>query len=470
MSASSSGSVSVDNAKRNIGKLQIHTSSYIKGAVYHSNKNGRLPIFAMDKVNPKNPGAKKFFSCSYSTFFSYYKKLPEKSRCFYETILPDLPSHLYIDIEGCINKNPKVNFDELFKKIMNELYEFIIMNLKLPADSTKFTIYILNSSKSTKYSKHLVIHITDVETKQCYRFKNNYHCGALMRHFHAYMLEKYGPVDQNKFYIWPSEDTKNDKLKQFFIDLGVYTKRRQFRLMGSSKFTNIDSKRRVLKLEKVQKWHNGNLEEPPMTNISRCPLLFFKQTLVQYVKFQEKFKTLICKELDGSDPGSSSLRTLEPKNGRHVSSFVTIGTKSQEKSKISKSISYAKPHAIMNELGKLFRIYYWIRDHEYVTNLKLTDDCRRIFIETNSKCCLNKQKEFRSKYVDHSKNRVYFILKLSNMELVQSCFNINYCNKVRTNLGFLNRKSPPLARMIARWVLPFERVYLGIPPRNIFNK
>lgn len=76
----------------------------IKDVVEHSITHGGLPIYACDKIS-KTVGAKEFYVGSYGEFFSMYNNLPAKDRCFYETILPEQPCHLYIDMESDIVAN-----------------------------------------------------------------------------------------------------------------------------------------------------------------------------------------------------------------------------------------------------------------------------------------------------------------------------------------------------------------------------
>ena len=83
----------------------------IRDAVQLSDKNGNLPIFAYDKPNPKNKGAKWFYVGSFGQFYHFYKNLDPQERCFYETLLPDQLCNLYADIEGMCKTNPNVDFE-----------------------------------------------------------------------------------------------------------------------------------------------------------------------------------------------------------------------------------------------------------------------------------------------------------------------------------------------------------------------
>lgn len=118
----------------------------IKDAVNISVENGGLPIYACDKVS-KTVGAKEFYTGSYDKFWQLYQKLPVGQRCFYETLLPEQPCHLYIDMEGEKVKEMNIPYESLSIKLLHELLNFMATFLCITENTNSFRIVELDSCK-----------------------------------------------------------------------------------------------------------------------------------------------------------------------------------------------------------------------------------------------------------------------------------------------------------------------------------
>lgn len=68
-----------------------------KKAYEFSDANGRLPIFSVD-CNDKT-ASKVYVVTGYSRWWSDYIKAKPDQRFAYEVVIPDLPCHLYVDLE-----------------------------------------------------------------------------------------------------------------------------------------------------------------------------------------------------------------------------------------------------------------------------------------------------------------------------------------------------------------------------------
>lgn len=214
------------------GKAPLHK------AIEESNKYGRLPIFSLDiAMKNTNTGAKSFVTTSYQSFWKNYVSTCPKERCFYEIILHEQPCHLYVDLDMDRNMNPNINVKMevwMQNEFIKECKECLI-NFNLANKSEDIRIITLDSTKESKFSKHFIFKINGI----C--FTNNYHCGAFIRRVRNKLLLRYGnDLDKNPFFIWKTEKDRKNKGKfinvhDFYADLAVYTKRRNWRLYASTK-------------------------------------------------------------------------------------------------------------------------------------------------------------------------------------------------------------------------------------------
>jgi hypothetical protein len=215
----------------------------------------------------------------------------------YEVIMEGVPLHLYLDMEGSKTTNPGVDFNALGSAILGELRRFM-SDFNIGGPFSKPVLIYLDSSTDAKFSKHVVYKIPGCV------FENNYVCGALMRNFHLHLINRYGQPSSNRFYVNPPGDAKS-KTKICILDFAVYTKFRDFRLIGSCKrkgCSNPNTPLRWLWLQGKKKQLSKEL---------------FLQCLIQNTHGDEIIQTIgssIFDTINGGIPYSSSLRTAQPLN------------------------------------------------------------------------------------------------------------------------------------------------------------
>jgi hypothetical protein len=143
-------------------------------------------------------------------------------------VLEGVPLDIYLDLEGSRLTNSDVDFDAVYASLMQE-FEMFLKQMRITGADLPATIVVLDSSNAKKFSKHVIYRLKESV------FANNYICGALMRNFHLHLLRRYGPPETNKFYINPEEAAVKKNVKKCLLDFAVYTKNRDFRLVGSCK-------------------------------------------------------------------------------------------------------------------------------------------------------------------------------------------------------------------------------------------
>ncbi|OQR80577.1 hypothetical protein THRCLA_11985 [Thraustotheca clavata] len=168
-------------------------------------------------------GSRKFLVADTSLFAEKYVATASDQRHVYE-IIQDQPCRLYFDLEYTKQCNsgisdPNTLLDHFFGLLSLAFYRHYEILLKRDA------IISLESSSDTKFSQHWIV-APIVDGKEIF-FRNNIHAG----HFVKSMLAAFVNDESHPFYVF-----KKDGTKQLFIDTGVYTKNRAFRLWLSSKY------------------------------------------------------------------------------------------------------------------------------------------------------------------------------------------------------------------------------------------
>jgi hypothetical protein len=420
-----------------------------KQAYNYSDAHGKLPIFSVDISNQH--ASKAYIVTGYVKWWENYSSIEPAKRYAYEVVLPGVPCHLYVDLEAEFSANPEIKdtiqirFVELLAELKDFLYNMHVAPKEL-LDKTRFVV--LDSSKSTKFSKHCIVKIPEV------LFDNNYHCGALIRRFQIHILNKFGPKETNPYFVFPENEEKRDpQFKQFLIDMGVYTKGRDFRLLGSYKRAgNNDPKKKKRFLWLYNK--------PGILND-----VDFFDTLIQ---FQPKPSTIryyvshIIDTVNGGDPMSSSLRTVAPvgehftewgnvleTTGNSVVGFVESGNNRSRNKRMKPSNINPCPAGLVQGIANMIKNKY---------KIEITGFQRRgnvLFYNTNYHGCRIKSKVTKSKGATHSKNVIFFQVFGNSGVVKQSCFNQTYCfdtstNKHRTDHLFTIR-DPDTVRSLMDW-------------------
>ncbi len=414
-SVNESDYVSEEYCKFREYSLTYHINYVIKSSYKLSEQeHGHLcpvPVFSQDKTKKEcleylrckgeciddtviPGGKKKFFTSGYQKFKTMYLKIKKGSRYFYETILPHIPCHLYIDVEMYHNTNPKVDMENFQKIFEKEIIKFLIQENYIN-DKRECDFIILDSSNLKKFSKHYIIKIKG----KC--FRNNFHCGALMRKFHNYIIKEYGSIDDNPFFFWDEKEKKFEynpvkHNRVFIVDMGVYTSGRQFRLYGSSKESSPE---RILLLQ------DQNSEGDVLPDI-------FLSTLIQRVEHDDEL--ISCLEENGNEPESTSDRrfflseqTKKQKLNTHPQFNVSHHVKLDDK--VIKNNFPNICGSIMDFIDKQLTCGGRVEKCDlFYPNTKT------MCISTGSKYCL-----IRGDY--HKSNHIYYIVNLQQGIYYQKC-------------------------------------------------
>lgn len=451
----------------------------IKDAIEISEKHGGLPIYACDKPS-KTVGAKVFYTGSYDQFWTMYHSMSREDRCFYETILPEQPCHLYLDMEGDIEEgdimeNMKMNdYVELSQDLLNELIDFIIIFCKdilIHIKKEDFRIIELDSSSEKKFSKHYIIKIKDGSSnnENYIMFYNNFHCGALMRRFQKNIVQLYGGIDNNKYFHNHTSQRTENCIKTFLIDMGVYTLRRQFRLIGSAKRTQANKRREI--------WVTNKPKELTKELFLDCLIQYIPTNLSELknngmgsgvsASDQKVIHLLKITELNGSEAMSSSLKSFDNlgnpvsiaihnQNIRHSIGEVPGSAISKwsikepnnidelhnergQKRKLNSNVDNYScydtmlPKGLQNALKKYYKDKWGYNICGYILSPN------KIKLETYDKRCMNKKLKYKED--EHKFNHVYFVVFTNTLCHIQGCYDETYCidvktgKKAYTNLG-----------------------------------
>jgi len=240
-----------------------------------------LKLFAFESLMT---GKRQFLVADLKTFMTRYLNLEAPKRHVYELIRQDFPCRLYFDLEFSIPANPDTNGQELVDRWIHivtwklyEVYGLIV---------GRGNFIDLDSSSDTKFSRHVTVLLladedddsgNDVKRNHVskrrkvnksssllpsmngkeYLFRNNIECGYFVDLIvdDALLLENSTPSStasddpptlqlprahchkkslnpiNSSLFVW----NKECSAKTCFVDLGVYTRNRVFRLFSSCK-------------------------------------------------------------------------------------------------------------------------------------------------------------------------------------------------------------------------------------------
>ncbi|ETN17373.1 hypothetical protein PPTG_05187 [Phytophthora nicotianae INRA-310] len=225
-----SNGLSVSKAQHRYHRLFLDnkklSSSQIK--LLHSDGVSKLPAAhrqELDTVVTPHP----VFSPSRN-----YKKTRDDQRHVYEIIREGVPCRLYFDLEFKRGINLHVDGDALVARLVSLLQLQLFRRYGLRVHHRD--IYQLDSSTPAKFSRHLIFHFPDGNL-----FRDNLHAGAFVREFINDLVDLTDYTSAPDDLLSPflvNTESGNDPVdkKQLFIDTGVYTRNRMFRVLGSSKF------------------------------------------------------------------------------------------------------------------------------------------------------------------------------------------------------------------------------------------
>eukprot|EP00736_Rhodelphis_marinus_P003027 Rmarinus@m.10610 len=209
-------------------------------------------------------GCRKYVAATMSDFYNRYSMLAPDERHHYEVFREGAPCHLYFDLEFSTSLNPRavgdVMVDALLRLVDHEASVLFRNSGRLwPSTHShrgkmySFATVELDSSLPEKFSRHVILRFPGLA------FRDNYDVGLFVRHVLcvAYDLScesrsdhchsdreiwDANPGDEKDLrklaktiFVDTPESNGKSPLSQTFVDAGVYSRNRCFRLLQSSK-------------------------------------------------------------------------------------------------------------------------------------------------------------------------------------------------------------------------------------------
>ena len=267
-------------------------------------------------------GKRQFVVTSFQEFWRRYQKIPKQKRNFYEVIEEGQLCRLYFDLEFYKNENPNLNGFSLLDMLINIVCFYLLRKFNIHC--SRGNIMDLDSSTEDKFSRHLIFHLPQAI------FANNIECGNFVKYVYEMARRKTMQNGEEELKglrpmeIDLQEETlppdgvnvrelfvnNKDGKKTFFADLGVYTKNRNFRLYGSSKF----GKEANLMISKENGFHGSFKRNKKFKNeLFDVEYLIFLDTLVCfYGKLNDDMQILQFGNVN-SRPGRHNAHSKEGK-------------------------------------------------------------------------------------------------------------------------------------------------------------
>ena len=204
----------------------------------------KIKLFSFES---KLTGKRKFLVASWNEFFRNYMDEDDatsKRRChhghYYEIIREGFPCRPYFDLEFSIPDNPQVHGDSLVATWVDLVLWKLYQLYGLCLDESH--VIVLDSSSSIKFSKHVIIHVSSTQIDQSeneFLFQNN---GILGEFVESIIFDITTPTSNSDIRVpLPAYQSlwvqaKDATSKTCFVDLGVYTRNRMFRIFGCTKY------------------------------------------------------------------------------------------------------------------------------------------------------------------------------------------------------------------------------------------
>jgi len=261
-------------------------------ALLFSIKNGVIPAFAFD-FEFQDFRVKKYLVTGYQKFWQHLKKLDKNKRIYYELCIQNVPSHFHVDAEIDLTRNSNVNIKEIQKDFIRYTKELMI-ELKYTDDVNNIKVFITDSTSFEKISRHYIFKINKK------MFMSNIQCGAFMRRLRNKIQEEEGIDPQKNRFFFKRHCTDENHANNpefsliFFADLGIYTKHRVYRTLGSTK--------------NKQNRHFIAMDEND-TIIGDLDSLSYKDFVQYFIQYDATFsdiELLVCTDPDGKETTSSS--------------------------------------------------------------------------------------------------------------------------------------------------------------------
>ncbi|EZA49165.1 hypothetical protein DMN91_004952 [Ooceraea biroi] len=204
----------------------------LAAATERSTKTDTLCTFVYQRASD---GSRRFVVAHPEVYWWHYKARAQEERCSYEVIPEGSPCWLYLDLEYRMELNRHCDGSRMTSTLIDIIRAYLLNRYHLLCDRSNFLI--LDSTSSEKFSRHVIFTMKDVS------FKDNSHvgrfvktiCSDIMLHLKSDVqtqgiLSHFDKADIDEMLV------ETDRGKRLFIDHGVYTKNRHFRLYLSTKW------------------------------------------------------------------------------------------------------------------------------------------------------------------------------------------------------------------------------------------
>ncbi|KAJ3358269.1 hypothetical protein HDU91_005265 [Kappamyces sp. JEL0680] len=217
------GEASARTKKRTFTDWQEFPTQSQAVEYYSRTRSSRFPsctIFSFE-WDENSPGTRKFLvSSSRQDFYYDYmeKALHRQPLHFYELILENTPCHMYFDLEFDIDCNPTLDGAAMLARFKVYIVDRLARDLAVAKKAIRVVDLVSRNPK--KFSHHLIVKVDGC------KFPSNLHVGWFVKH----VLDEWAVEGNTDFCVY----NKNGELVPF-LDTGVYTRNRNFRLVLSSK-------------------------------------------------------------------------------------------------------------------------------------------------------------------------------------------------------------------------------------------
>jgi hypothetical protein len=192
-------------------------------------------------------GKRKYIAGHLGRFLQHYwrERDPLIRHC-YELIREGTPCRMYFDLEFCKLSNPQISSNES-EVLMTEFIAELCCEFQLVHDIQidRSCIVDLDSTTEKKFSRHLIVHLPNQQL-----FADAKSAGVFAKTFVERLAHELsiGTLSQRRQTLTkhlfvnqkptnnPNESNSVTNRETCFVDLGVYTKNRLFRILGSTKF------------------------------------------------------------------------------------------------------------------------------------------------------------------------------------------------------------------------------------------
>jgi len=171
----------------------------------------------------------------------YWRKSDPNHRHYYELIPERTPCRLYFDLEFSKACNLDICNDTA-ETLLDELFEELQLRFRsqFDLDVQRADVVDLDSSTPAKFSRHWIVHapgrLLFAHTAAAGHFVKELIADLAARHGSGQLGTSDGRPTLQRYLFVNTNNSSGPQQHTCVVDLGVYTRNRLFRLLGSSKF------------------------------------------------------------------------------------------------------------------------------------------------------------------------------------------------------------------------------------------